>query len=50
MFNLMAFLDSNSDKLSEKVKTEIKEIKQEHDKQMCQKGYSDVVRRETPIS
>lgn len=50
MFNLMEFLNYNSDKLTDKAKNEIKSIKQDYDKQMCQKGYSDHVRREKPQS
>ena len=49
MFNVMEFLNDISDKLTDQAKDEIKEIKQEYDKQMCQKGHSDHVRRETPI-
>lgn len=48
MFNVMEFLTSNVDRLSDQARAEVEKVKQEHDKQLCQKGYSDHVRKETP--
>lgn len=48
MFNLMAFLNSHSDKLPEEARSEVNKIKTEHDKQMIQKGMIDQIHKEKP--
>ena len=46
MFNLIAFLNSNSDKLSDQARSEVRRIKNEHDKQMAQKGIISQTQKE----
>lgn len=48
MFNLMTYLNSHPDKLSEEVRSEVSRIKTEHDNQMIQKGIIEQTHKEKP--
>lgn len=48
MFNVMTYLNSHPDKLSEEVRSEVYKIKTEHDNQMIQKGIIEQTHKEKP--
>lgn len=50
MFNVITFLDKHPEKLSDRARAEIRDIKEKHEKLMIQKGYSDHIRKEKPLS